>query len=275
MEIGERTGVELDEETIDGIDTVRDLLGAVAEGAESGEISSVASPLERPEEVLSDEQKRWLESLGPVESALGRGLFLLDRAVMKSLFRLRVEGIENLPEEGPFIVTPNHLSYLDPFAVAAALGYSRLRRMHWAGSMNVAFGNPLTRLVSRLAQAVPVESDRSGVSSLAFGASALERGKSLIWFPEGQRSYSGELQPFKPGVGLLLDHFRVPVVPVSISGTYAAMPPGRALVQPKKITVVFGELLSVDDLDRQGEGERPQDRIVQALRDRVAKLGDR
>jgi long-chain acyl-CoA synthetase len=65
------------------------------------------------------------------------------------------------------------------------------------------------------------------------------------------------------------------VVPVSISGTYAAMPPGRALVQPKKITVVFGELLSVDDLDRQGEGERPQDRIVQALRDRVAKLGDR
>ncbi len=275
MEMGERTGVELDEETIDGIDTVRDLLEAVAEGAESGETTSGASPLEQPEEVLSDEQKRWLESLGPVESALARGLFLLDRAVMKSLFRLRVEGIENLPEEGLFIVTPNHLSYLDPFAVAAALGYSRLRRMHWAGSMNVAFGNPLTRLVSRLAQAVPVESDRSGVSSLAFGAAALERGKSLIWFPEGQRSYGGELQPFKPGVGLLLDHFRVPVVPVSISGTYEAMPPGRALVRPKKITVAFGEPLSVDDLDRQGEGDRPQDRILQALRDRVAKLGDR
>jgi long-chain acyl-CoA synthetase len=141
--------------------------------------------------------------------------------------------------------------------------------------MNVAFGNQLTRLVSRLAQAVPVESDRSGVSSLAFGAAALERGKSLIWFPEGQRSHGGELQPFKPGVGLLLDHFRVPVVPVSISGTYEAMPPGRALVRPKAITVVFGELLSVVDLDRQGEGDRSQDRIVQALRDRVAKLGDR
>ncbi len=275
MEMGERTGVELDEETIDGIDTVRDLLEAVAEGAESGETTSGASPLEEPEEVLSDEQKRWLEPLGPVESALARGLFLLDRAVMKSLFRLRVEGIENLPEEGPFIMTPNHISYLDPFAIAAALGYSRLRRTHWAGSMNVAFGNPLTRLVSRLAQAVPVESDRSGVSSLAFGAAALERGKSLIWFPEGQRSHGGELQPFKPGVGLLLDHFRVPVVPVSISGTYEAMPPGRALVKPKTITVVFGEPLSVDDLDRQGEGDRLQDRIVQALRDRVAKLGDR
>jgi long-chain acyl-CoA synthetase len=83
------------------------------------------------------------------------------------------------------------------------------------------------------------------------------------------------LQPFKPGVGLLLEHFRVPVVPVSINGTYEAMPPGRALVRPKKITVVFGEPLSVDDLERRGEGDRPQDRIVQALRDRVAKLSDR
>ena len=275
MEIGERTGVELDEETIDGIDTVRDLLRAIAEGAESGETASGASPLEHPEEVLSDEQKRWLEPLGPAESALARGLYLLDRAIMKSLFRLRVKGLENLPKERPFVVTPNHLSYLDPFALAAALGYRRLRQTHWAGSMNVAFGNPLTRFVSRLAQAVPVESDRSGVSSLAFGAAALERGKSLIWFAEGQRSHSGELQLFRPGVGLLLDHFRVPVVPVSLSGTYEAMPPGSALVQPKKITVIFGEPLNVDDLDRQGEGDRPQDRIVQALRGHVAKLGDR
>src|SRR5215217_2184743 len=275
MEIGERTGVELDEETIDGIDTIRDLLEAVAEGTETGETASGASPLEQPEEALSEEQKRWLEPLGRVESALAQGLFLLDRAIMKSLFRLQVEGLENLPKEGPFVVTPNHLSYLDPFAVAAALGYRRLRRMHWAGSMNVAFGNPLTRFVSRLAQAVPVESDRSGVSSLAFGAAALERGKNLIWFPEGRRSHGGDLQPFKPGVGLLLEHFRVPVVPVSINGTYEAMPPGRALVRPKKITVVFGEPLSVDNLERRGEGDRPQDRIVQALRDRVAKLSDR
>jgi long-chain acyl-CoA synthetase len=96
---------------------------------------------------------------------------------------------------------------------------------------------------------------------LAFGAAALERGKNLIWFPEGRRSHGGDLQPFKPGVGLLLEHFRVPVVPVSINGTYEAMPPGRALVRPKKITVVFGEPLSVDDLERRGEGDRPQDRI--------------
>ncbi|MBA3472190.1 MAG: AMP-binding protein, partial [Rubrobacter sp.] len=63
MEIGESAGVELDEEAIDGIDTVRDLLREVAEASESGETPSGISPLEQPEEVLDEDQKRWLEPL--------------------------------------------------------------------------------------------------------------------------------------------------------------------------------------------------------------------
>jgi long-chain acyl-CoA synthetase len=270
MEIGENTGVELDEEAFDRIDTVRDLLSEVTEQAEAGEeAASGVSPLEQPEEVLDDEQKRWLEPQGPVMSALAWILFILNWVVMRGLFRLRVEGLEHLPKEGPFVVTPNHASYLDSFALAAALGYRRLRQTYWAGA-GAAFSNPLNRFVSRLAQAVPVE--QAGASNLAFGAGVLEREKNLIWFPEGQRSSTGELQQFEPGVGMLLNHFRVPVVPVSIRGTHEAMPPGKALLWPKKIVVIFGQPLDVDDLEQQGEGEEPQDRIVRALRDRVAKL---
>ena len=272
MEIGESTGVELDEETFDRIDTVRNLLQEVAEQAEAGEeASSAASPLEQPEEVLDDEQKRWLEPLGPVMAAMAWVLFVLDWLVMRGVFRLRVEGLEHLPEEGPFVVTPNHTSYLDAFAVAAALGYGRLRWTHWGGA-GAAFSNPLNRFVSRLAQAVPVE--QTGASNLAFGAGVLKREKNLIWFPEGQRSSTGELQSFEAGVGMLLNHFRVPVVPVSICGTHQAMPPGKTLPWPKRIAVAFGQPLDVDDLEQQGEGNQPQDRIVQALRDHVAKLLD-
>ncbi len=72
---------------------------------------------------------------------------------------------------------------------------------------------------------------------------------------------------------MLLDHYRVPVVPVFIQGTYEAMPPGKATIRPGKVTLVFGEPISVDDLERQGEGDGPQDRIVNGLRDRVAELG--
>ncbi len=276
MEIGESAGVELDEEAIDGVDTVRDLLREVAEASESGETSSGASPLEQPEEVLDEDQKRWLEPLRPGKSVLARGLFLLNRALMRGPFRLGVEGLENLPERGPFVIAPNHVSYLDSFAVAAALDYRLLRRTYWAGWTGAAFGNPLTRLVSRLAQVVPIDPERAGVSSLAFGAAVLARGKKLVWFPEGERSPDGELQSFKPGIGMLLNHFRVPVVPVSIRGTYEAMPRGKALVRPTKITVAFGQPLDVQDLvEHQGEDGQPRDQILQALRDRVAKLDAR
>ncbi len=273
MEIGESAGVELDEEAIEDIDTVRDLLREVERGDEAGQVSSGVSPLEQPEEVLDEEQRRWLEPLGPGMSVMARGLLALDRAIMRGLFRLRVEGLENLPEEGPFVITPNHVSYLDSFAVAAALDYRRLRETYWAGWTGAVFSNPVNRLVSRLAQTVPIDAERAGVSSLAFGAAVLERGKNLAWFPEGQRSPDGRLQKFRPGIGMLLSHFRVPVVPVFVHGTREAMPPGKTLPRPGKVTVVFGKPLKAGDLERQGEGDQPQDRLVHALRDRVAELG--
>jgi long-chain acyl-CoA synthetase len=273
LEIAESTGVELSEEAIGGIYTVRDLLEEVADRAEAGGGSvPQALPLEQPEEVLSDEQRRWLGPLGPVESAVARGMFALDRALARRVFHLRVEGLEHLPVEGPFVIAPNHISFLDPFALAAALDYPRLRRTHWAGRVGAAFSNPLTRLISRLAQAFPIDSHRAVFSSLAFGAAVLKSQGNLIWFPEGHRSPTGELQTFKPGIGMLLDRYPVPVVPVYIDGTHEAMPPGRVWVRPQKVTVIFGKPLDPRELEQQGQGDVPQSRIVQALHEHVAEM---
>src|SRR5215211_7709862 len=173
LEIGEKTGVELNEEAIDRIDTVRDLLREVAAG--SGESIHHVSLFERPEEALDDRQKRWLKPLGPAASAVARGMFFVNRMLMLGPFRLRVEGLENLPHKGPFIIAPNHVSYLDAFVVAAALPHGMLRHTYWAGWTGAAFGNPLTRLVSRLTPVVPVDPGRAGLSSLAFGAAVLTR----------------------------------------------------------------------------------------------------
>jgi long-chain acyl-CoA synthetase len=277
LEIAQSTGVELSEEAIGSIYTVRDLLNEVAEQASAGGGGlPQALPLEQPEEVLSDEQKRWLRPLGPAESAVAKGMFALNRALARKVFHLQVGGAEHLPKEGPFVLAPNHISFLDPFAVAAALDYRRLRRTYWAGRVGVAFGNPFTRLVSRLARAVPIDSHRAVFSSLAFGALVLKSQWNLIWFPEGHRSPTGELQPFKPGIGMLLDRYPVPVVPILIRGTHEAMPPGRVWVRPNKVEVFFGEPLDPRELEQQGEGDQPQSRIVQALHDHVAQMmGDR
>jgi len=268
LEIGEKTGVELNEEAIDRIDTVRDLLREVAAG--SGETIHHVSLFERPEEALDDRQKRWLKPLGPATSAVARGMFFINRMLMLGPFRLRVEGMENLPDKGPFIIAPNHVSYLDAFVVAAALPHGMLRHTYWAGWTGAAFGNPLTRLVSRLTQVVPVDPGRAGLSSLAFGAAVLRRGQNLVWFAEGERSPTGSLQPFKAGVGMLLGYYPVPVVPAFIRGTYEIMPRGRFLRRLKKVTVTFGDPVDPLGLD---EASRSQDRIVEVLHERVAELG--
>jgi long-chain acyl-CoA synthetase len=264
--------VELSEEAIGRIYTVRELLNEVVEQAEAGDSVPQALPLEQPEEVLSDEQKRSLEPLGPAKSAVAKGMFALNRALARKVFHLRVEGARHLPKEGPFVLTPNHISSLDPCAIAAALDYRQLRHTYWAGRADTAFRNPLKRLVSRLAHVVPIDSHRAVFSSLAFGAAVLKRQENLVWFPEGHRSHTGELEPFRAGIGMLLHRFRVPVVPVSIHGTHEAMPPGKAWVRPKKVTIIFGKPLDPRELEQQGEGDQPQSRIAQALHEHVAEI---
>ena len=71
-------------------------------------------------------------------------LFVLDRVIMRWLFRLRAEGLERLPEEDLFVLTPKPHQLPRPVRGAAALGYRRLRRTEWAGWTGAAFGNPLT-----------------------------------------------------------------------------------------------------------------------------------
>jgi long-chain acyl-CoA synthetase len=100
----------------------------------------------------------------------------------------------------------------------------------------------------------------------------LRRGQNLVWFAEGERSPTGSLQPFKPGVGMLLSYYSVPVVPVFFRGTYEAMPKGRFLRTLEQVTVAFGEPIDPSTFH---EIARSQEQIVEAVRERVAELGGR
>jgi long-chain acyl-CoA synthetase len=272
LEIGEAAGVDLDEEAIGRIETVRDLLQEVTLAATADGSRSRTSPLEDPDSFLSEEQMLWLRPLRPLQVGCAFVLYVVHWIVIRGLFRLRVEGGERLPDNGQFLLAPNHLSHLDPSALTPALGFRRMRETYWAGWAPILFANPLFRLVSRLAQVVPIDTERGIISNLAFGAAALKRGKNLVVFPEGERSRDGKLLPFKPGIGMLLEHFQVPVVPVSIRGTGAVLPPGKRIPRLKTIRIVFGSPLDPAELERQGEGSKPHDRIVQALRDRFVEL---
>jgi long-chain acyl-CoA synthetase len=273
LDLAERLGVELGDEAIGRIESVRDLLAAATEARDGG--GRRVDPREAPEELLSATQRRWLEPLPPAAEWLARGVYGLNRLLLRGLFRLRVEGAERVPADAQVLLAPTHGSFLDPFLIGAALPYRTLRRAYWGGWTGAAFGNPLKRAFSRLTHTVPVDPEKGAISSLAFGAAVLRRGHSLVWFPEGRRSTTGEIQAFRPGVGLLLEGSEVPAVPVAIRGAHEALPPGRALPVPgRRIRVRFGEPVLPEALAREGEGEGAPERIVEALRARTLRLAD-
>ena len=120
----DRLGIRLTEADIATIDTIRDLLRCCVDKARP---PRDGIPAVRAEE---DQISLWLTPTGPGLTLLGLLLYAINWFVMRALFRLDVRGIENLPVGGAFVIAPNHASYLDPFAIAAALPLSRLRNLY-------------------------------------------------------------------------------------------------------------------------------------------------
>ena len=273
LEIEQRFGLQLSSGALSRIDTVRDLLREATEAPASGPGNEPVSFMDAPELAIGKPQRRWIEPLRPGLSAISSALHVCNRLAMKGLFRLSVEGAENLREGGQFVVTPNHTSALDPFVLAAAMDTGTLRRTYWLAWIGIAFTGPIKRGFSRLVRALPIDQDQSALSGLALGAVTLDRGYNLVWFPEGSRSADGELKPFRPGIGLLLERFPVSVVPVYIDGTYEALPLGQKWPRLRRISVRFGTPLDPRELARQGKGQNDAKRITHALHEHLAELG--
>ncbi len=273
LELREQAGIDLQDEAVGRIETVRDLLReAVEAGETAGAREELPERFRRPLELLDPSQRRWLAPQGPVLRTLGAVLLGLARILMKRGFGLNVRGLEHVPSRGPFVLIPNHTSYLDPLALAAALPPAVLQRTYWGGWTGIMFSNPLMRLVSRATRIVPIEQGRGALTSLAFGAAILDEGRPLVWFAEGGRSPDGLLKPFQPGTGLLLHLRPVPVFPVKIEGGHGALPPGARWPRFHRMTVTFGRRVDPADLERQGKGARPHERITDALHDTVSAL---
>ncbi|HXG20187.1 MAG TPA: AMP-binding protein [Methylomirabilota bacterium] len=274
LEIREYAGVEVDEEAIGRIETVRDLL---REAAIADQVSERGAPpleqLQRPDALLSAQQRHWLQPPGPFLRTLGTLLFGLNRVLMRHLFPLTIQGLEHLPPHGPCIIAPNHRSWLDPLVVAAALPPQYLPRTYWGGWTGILFTNLFMRFVSRATRVVPIDPQRGPLSSMAFGVAAVQQGYNLVWFPEGGISRTGKLQRFRPGLGFILLVQPVPVVPVWIAGTDRALPPDRWRVRRHPLRITFGKPVEREVLQRVGAGEQPPERIVAALRECVAALG--
>jgi len=268
LEIQERFGISLTGDAIARIVTIRDLLLEVTTAAGEKRDRRFVTNVQ----TATPDELRWLQAIGPLLSLLGMLVLALNWLVMRGLFRLRVEGVARLPHNGPYIVAPNHVSLLDPLAVAAAVPFRSLRHTYWAGWTGMMFAGPVSRFLSRIIRVYPVDPDRGPSSSIALGKVVLDRKQALVWFPEGRRSPTGEIRKFLPGIGSLMQQTNTVAVPTFIHGTFEALPRGRRLPRFRQILVWFGDPMTVDRLDAMGEGEDKADRIADGLHQAVADL---
>ena len=186
--------------------------------------------------VTTDPWRALLQELPSSDSGIGfilqdrpltTGAIATGMRVVRSLItRISVTGGENLPPRGPYIIAPNHQSYLDPFFVCSVLPYGLVRQLFVLGASEY-FETALTSWVARRFNLVPVDPDAKLVEAMRAAAFGLVHGRILLVFPEGERSIDGGVKRFKKGASILSRCLQVPIVPAAIDGAFDVWPRNR------------------------------------------------
>ena len=159
------------------------------------------------------------------------------KVFLKLYFRLKGEGIENIPE-GPFILAPNHQSFFDGLFVAVFLKNKLMKQTYFYAKEKHVKNKFLKFAAAKNNVIVMDLSDLK--TSLQKMAEVLKRGRNIIIFPEGTRTKTGKIGDFKKTFAILSRELNVPIVPVAINGAYNALPSGTHFPKPwKKINVKF------------------------------------
>jgi 1-acyl-sn-glycerol-3-phosphate acyltransferase len=181
--------------------------------------------------------------------------------------KVKASGAEKIAPNGSYVFVSNHLSYMDTPVVLANIPV-QFRFLAKSGLFQI----PL--LGTHLARAghipVPRDDARAAVKTMNQAAQVMrERGTSLLIFPEGGRSHTGELAAFKEGAAYIAIRAGVPLVPIALKGTREVLPFGSGEVRAGSVTMRIGDPIPTDQIQLRDRG-----RITAELRDRIASMLD-
>lgn len=175
--------------------------------------------------------------------------------VSRLYFRLEVSGRENIPVQGPFILAPNHVSFLDGPLVTSSLPWNVVRDCYFYATEE-HIKSKVRRYLARRCNIILMQR-ASLKTSIQHMAQVLRCGKNLVIFPEGRRTNTGEMGHFKRTFAILSQELNIPIIPVRITGAFEALPRYKSIPRPRKIKVEFlppvlpGVAGSYDDLAEQ------------------------
>ncbi len=161
------------------------------------------------------------------------------------VYRLRAHGVENLPDDGAYLLVPNHSSYADPFL------HARPQRRHLRFmAKDSLFGMPLVGRVVRGGGGFPVRRGAGDEFAMELARRLLKAGRPVVMYPEGTRfRRSAELGPPKRGFARLALEVGVPIVPAATWGAKAREVYGRGRLHRPRVTTVYGEPISFEGLE--------------------------
>ena len=218
-------------------------LRSVAEKVEQGKTHIDVNKMDWHEMLLANNSSLELPStsvLYPLHAKLFKVFLKLNN-------RLKIVGEKNVPRKGPVIIAPNHQSFLDGGIVAAGLSSKILKNSYFFATEEHV-KHPLVKSLAKRNNVIVMEKSNLKNSILKL-SEVLKKGKNVIIFPEGSRSYDGEMVPFKKTFAILSKELNVPVVPVCIRGAYDVLPRGSRWIKSKKIEVEYLPPLMPEDGD--------------------------
>jgi len=268
----QQLGGEVPESQLAEIYSVRDLIDAILASAGRGEGQArTAEPAWSTilSEPVTDPEVLALASLNIFADVpfflLGRliYLFALDR------FHLKMRGLENLPDKGPFLLCSNHQSYVDPLVMAGMLPW-RLFRYTFALGTSDIFGKGFMRRLARWIRVVVLDPDVNLIPAMRAGFFGLSQGRILVLYPEGERSNDGKPTVFRKGAAILSIHAQAPIVPVAIEGFYEAWPRHKKFPKFANLRMVFGKPIQPPPMNEASEAA--YERLTSELKSTVVAM---
>lgn len=199
--------------------------------------------------------------------------------------RLEVSGVEHLealkPKSGekqsPFLICPNHQSFLDPFVLSSNYPYAIFKNIFHVGA-SMFFKSGFMQFVAAMLKVVPIDQDTQLLRAMKAGAIGLKSGKILNIYPEGERAFDGELHDFKKGAAILATELDLPIVPVALDGLQNVWARKSWRIRPAKVKIMIGEPFFASDVLENGSinendsGDRRYELVTEHLRFEIEKM---